>query len=117
MKLSIIQERNAKQDLKIQEALNDRFSLFNPDFQEPCKIEKKQKKYYYRGKVEPLHRIVYMISAMRELEKGEFILRKCGNSQCSESSHLYSIKDIEEIESQLKLPAEIENDLFNFFTS
>lgn len=90
MKQSIIQERNAKQDLRIQAAINDRFSLFNPDFQEPCKIEKKQKKHYYRGKVEPLHRIVYMISAMRELEKGERIIRECGNSKCSEISHLVS---------------------------
>jgi hypothetical protein len=89
MKPSIIQERNAKQDLKIQAALFDRFSLFNPDFQEPCKIEKKQKKHYYRGKVEPLHRIVYMIATGRELEKNKRVIRKCGNNQCSEVSHLY----------------------------
>jgi len=93
MKPSIIQERNAKQDIKIQAILDARKPLANPNFFLPCLVEEEPKKHYYRGKVEPLYRIAFMIAADRTLEKGEKLYKNCCTNNCSEPTHFYSVKD------------------------
>lgn len=93
MKPSIIQERNAKQDIKINAILDNRTMLANPNFSLPCLVEEKPKKHYYRGKVEPLYRITFMKEHSRNLEKGERLINICCTANCSEPTHFYSIKD------------------------
>ena len=90
MKQSIIQERNIKQDAKIQAILDARKTITNPNFFFPCLVEEEPKKHYYRGKVEPLYRIAFMIDAGRKLEKGEKLHNKCCTENCSEPTHFYS---------------------------
>ena len=90
MKPSIVQERNAKQDAKIQAILAARKTFANPNFLFPCLVEEKPKKHYYRGKVEPLYRIAFMIDAGRTLEKGEKLHKICCTENCSEPTHLYN---------------------------
>ena len=90
MKPSIIQERNAKQDIRINAILDNRKPLANPNFFLPCLVEEKPKKHYYRGKVEPLYRIAFMIDAERTLEKGEKLYKKCCTENCTEPTHFYS---------------------------
>lgn len=111
MKPSIVQERNAKQDAKIQDILANRKPLANPNFLFPCLVEEKPKKHYYRGKVEPLYRITFMMDAGRKLEKGEKLYKKCCTANCSEPTHFYSVfgrKSEEEEETRI-------NDLDRFF--
>ena len=104
MKPSIVQERNAKQDAKIQTILDARKPLVNPNFFSPCLVEEKPKKYYYRGKVEPLYRIAFAIDAGRKLEKGEKLHKKCFTANCSEPTHFYSTfaKESEEVIQSLE---------------
>lgn len=90
MKPSIIQERNAKQDIKINTILEKRITIKNYAFFFPCLVEEKPKKHYYREKVEPLYRIAFMIDAGRKLEKGEKLHKKCLTANCSEPTHFYS---------------------------
>lgn len=99
MKPSIIQERNAKQDIRINAILDNRKPLANPNFFLPCLVEEKPKKHYYRGKVEPLYRIAFMIDAERTLEKGEKLYKKCCTENCTEPTHFYSTfaKESEEV--------------------
>ena len=87
MKPSIVQERNAKQDIKIQAILDARKPVDNPEFFLPCLVEEKPKKHYYRGKVEPLYRIAYSKEYNRQLEKGEKLTKVCCTTNCSEPSH------------------------------
>lgn len=87
MKPSIVQERNAKQDIRINAILDNRKPLANPNFFLPCLVEEKPKKHYYRGKVEPLYRIAYSKKYNRQLEKGEMLTKVCCTANCSEPSH------------------------------
>lgn len=90
MKPSIIQERNAKQDAKINAILQARRTITNQTHFLPCLVEEEPKKHYYRGKVEPLYRIAYTIDAGRKLEKGEKLYKKCCTENCTEPTHFYS---------------------------
>lgn len=87
MKPYIVQERNARQDIKIQTILDARKPLANLDFLLPCLVEEEPKKHYYRGKVEPLYRIAYSKKYNRQLEKGEVLTKVCCTANCSEPSH------------------------------
>lgn len=94
MKPSIIEKRNAKQDIKINAILDNRKPLANPNFFLPCLVEEKPKKHYYKGKVEPLYRIAFMKEHSRNLEKGERLINICCTANCSEPSHYITNKTL-----------------------